>query len=240
MIERVPTGITGLDDLLGGGFPKGRSILVSGTCGSGKTLFSLQFVYRGASEYGDPGIFVTFEERPEFLREDASELGWDLERLEEENKLAIVDATSYWMGIPSDERYVETRPFDLDSILDGIARLKEEIGARRIAIDSLAAMMLHYEDQFSIRRDIAKLATILRRLGCTTILTTEIEEGSPRISKYGVEEFVCEGVIILTLERIENELRRFLWIRKMRGINHSRRRHPFEIGDGGIVVYPAD
>jgi KaiC/GvpD/RAD55 family RecA-like ATPase len=112
-IQRVPTGIPGFDELCSGGILRNRSYLLSGTAGAGKTIFGLQYLYNGITKYGENGIYIATEERPEQVRENVKQFGWDFEALEEEGKLAILDACSTKIGIPSHEKYVDVRPFDM-------------------------------------------------------------------------------------------------------------------------------
>ncbi|MCD6229932.1 MAG: circadian clock protein KaiC [Candidatus Diapherotrites archaeon] len=240
-MERVPTGISGFDELIGGGFPRGRSMLISGGTGTGKTIFCIQFLLNGATQYNEPGVYVTLDERPGLIREDMLQFGWDLRKLEDEGKLIIVDASMAKIGIPSSEEYsISSSGFDLDKLIVEIMRVSKEIGARRLAIDSLAAMGLHFSDQTSVRKAILKLNFMMMRTNLTTLATSEIPEGSNLFSKYGVEEFVADGVIMLHYLGIGTQSNRTLHIRKMRGTPHSEDIHPLEITKKGIKVHKVD
>ncbi len=238
MLERAPTGIPGFDELCEGGLLRDRSYLVSGPSGSGKTIFAMQFLVNGIELYNEPGVFVATEERPQHLREHFLTFGWDLEKYEDENMLAIVDATSTKIGLPSDERYIDVRPFDTRSLLDQIITIQDEIGARRAVVDSTTSIGFTIGDPAKFRVELLKISTTMEILGLTSILTCEVIEGEgDKISRFGVENFVVEGTIVLYYTRIENTRVRSLEIFKMRGTNHSSKIHPFEITDKGIVVY---
>ncbi len=236
MLERCPVGIPGFDELCGGGLIRDRCYLISGPAGSGKTIFAMQYLYNGALNYNEPGIFIATEERPQNLRENFSVFGWDIEKLEDENLLAIIDATSAKVGLPSDERFVDTRPFDTRSIIDNILTVQDEIRALRAALDSTTSIGFAIDDVAKFRVELLKIATTLEVLGLTTIMTAEVIE-SGQISRFGVENFVTDGTIVLYYTRIENTRIRSLEIYKMRGTEHSKKIHPYEITKEGIIVH---
>ncbi len=236
-LERCPSGIPGFDELCEGGFIRDKSYLLSGTSGTGKTIFALQFIVNGILEYNEPGIFIATEERPQNIREFASTFNWDLEKLEDENMLALVDATSMKIGLPSDEKYVDIRPFDTRSLLDQVISIQDEIGAKRCALDSTTSIGFMINDVSKFRVELLKISTTFEILGLTSIFTCEIVEGSQAISRFGVENFVTEGTIVLRFERSGHVRIRTLEIVKMRGTKHSFRIHPFDIKDDGIIVY---
>jgi len=238
MLERVPTGIPGFDELCDGGLLRDRSYLISGPSGSGKTIFAMQYIVNGIQQFNEPGIFIATEERPQHLREHFISFGWDLEKFEDENMLAIVDATSTKIGLPSDEKYIDVRPFDTRCLLDQIITIQDEIGARRAAVDSTTSIGFIINDPAKFRIELLKISTTMEILGLTSLLTCEvIENGPDRISRFGVESFVVEGTIVLYYTKVENTRARSLEIFKMRGSNHSRKTHLFEITNKGIVVY---
>ncbi len=236
-LKRVATGVPGFDELIEGGFPEGRSMLVSGSCGTGKTIFGTQYLYNGAIKYGEPGIYVTLDERPELIRQDMMRFGWDLRKLEEENKLQIIDGSLAKIGVPSEEEFsMPATGFDIDKLLLEIMRSVKKIGARRLVIDSIPALGFNFESETEIRNAILKLSYLLMRIGVTTILTSEIAEGENKFGKYGIEEYVVDGVIVLHYMGIGTRSNRTLHIRKMRATNHSEELHPLEITGKGIVI----
>jgi len=235
--QRVPTGIPGFDELCGGGLLRNRSYLISGAAGAGKTIFGLQYLYNGITKYGENGIYIATEERPEQVRENVKQFGWDFEALEEEGKLAIVDACSTKIGIPSHEKYVDVRPFDMRSMLDQIIAIQEEIDAKRALVDGTTSIGFYLNDPAKIRIELLKLSTTLEILGLTSLLTCEILDEN-QASRFGVETFVTEGTILMYYKRSENVRVRSIEIFKMRGSNHSQNIHPYEVTSNGIVVHP--
>ncbi len=236
-MKRVPTGITGLDELMEGGIPEGRSILVSGGTGTGKTIFSTQFIYTGAKKYGEPGVYVTLDERPELIREDMLRFGWDLKKMEENKLIQILDGSVAKIGIPSEETFsLPTTGFDLDKLLLEIMRSIKRVGAKRVVVDSIPGLGMNFENENDIRKAVLKIAYLLARTGVTSVLVSEVQEGDNRYGKYGVEEFVVDGVIVLHYMGIGTQRNRTLHIRKMRATKHSEYLHPLVISEKGMSV----
>ncbi len=236
-LSRVPTGIEGFDELCEGGLLRDHSYLISGTSGAGKSILALQFIYNGITKYNENGIIVATEERPEHIRDNAKVFGWDLKKLEDEGKLAIIDAASTKIGIPSQEKYVDVRPFDMRSMMDQIIMIQEEIDAKRAVVDSTTSIGFYLQDPAKIRVELLKLSTTLEILGLTSMMTSEVvDDDHP--SRFGVENFVTEGTIALYYKRMENVRVRSLEIFKMRGSDHSKKIHPYEITTTGVIVHP--
>lgn len=233
--ERVPTGVTGFDDLCGGGLLRNHTYLVAGAAGCGKTIFALQFLYHGATKYDEPGIFLATEERPGRIRRNAKRFGWDFEALELKNKIAFLDGTSTRVGMPSTEKYVEVRGLDMDSLLDDFVRIQEEIGAVRAVVDSWSSLSYIYSDPARARTEALRLAATLEALGMTALVTSEWV-GEDRIL---AESFLVDGVILLynSREPGKNFRSRSVEVYKMRGSEHSQKIHPFDITPGGIVIH---
>jgi len=232
--ERVKTGIDGLDMLIGGGFPPGRTYLIAGETGTGKTTFALQYLYRGV-EYGDAGVYVTIDESPKHIIEDAASLGWDLERLIDENQLLIVEFTPL---------FSDAMKIDANRVVGELRSLISEVNAKRLAIDPIAPLVLRGTEvldplaaQMVVRNYIRRLTFALDELNITTVATSEIPTGTNQLSRYGVEEFLASGVIVLRFNRMDSGFVRELYIRKMRGVNHSLNVYNFVIQHGrGIVI----
>lgn len=235
--KRVPIGVEGFDELCGGGLIRDRTYLVSGASGTGKTIFVLQYLYNGITKYGEPGILITTEERPEHIRENGKMFGWDIKALEDEGSLAIVDACSTKIGIPTHERYVDIRPFDMRSMMDQIISIQEEIGAKRAVVDSSTSIGFYLQDPAKIRIELLKLSTTLEILSLTSMMTCELIDDS-NYGRFGVENFVTEGTIMMYYKRVNNVRVRSIEIYKMRGSDHSKGIHPYEITSHGIVVHP--
>ena len=241
-IERVKTGVFGLDDLLEGGFPKGRTILIAGACGTGKTILGMQYAYKGASENNEPAVYVTVDEIPARIREDMARFGWDLEKLESQNKLAIMDIGAAKVGLPSEEKYtMQYVGLDVDKMVAKIIQTIEQIGAKRLVIDSVSSLGLHINDENEIRKFILKLNYMLAKHGVTTLMMSEVDEQDPRsgvlhFSKYNVEEYAADGVIAMHFFPGAQENWRTIFIRKMRGTKHYEDIVPFEFTPKGIGI----
>jgi KaiC/GvpD/RAD55 family RecA-like ATPase len=225
-IERVATGIPGLDDLIEGGIPRGRIILVTGSAGSGKTTLGMQFLCNGITRFEENGLFVTLEEEAQDLVKDMSRYGWPLEQLIDQKKMAIVQSP-----IPFE---VSGEGVKLDSLLDSIHRQAVAIDARRIVFDSIASLGLPYDNPVMLRRDVIRLGALLRELGCTTLLLTEMLEGEANVTRYGIEQFVAHGVITLHV----TPTYRALQVMKLRGTNHNMGIHRLRITEKGLVITP--
>ena len=241
-MERVPTGITGLDNMVEGGFPRGRTVLISGGCGTGKSILSMQYLYHGAVQHNEPGIYVTVDERPELTRQDMLRFGWDLKSLEDQGKLVILDLTGTKIGVQSEEKYAMTSELDVDRLILKIMQTAGEIGAKRLVIDSLPALGFRLKDEQEIRSMILKLTYMIRKSDLTAILITEVPESQPgsgpmTFSKYGVEEYVADSVILLHyLAMGSDTTNRTFYIRKMRGTKHIEDIIPMQITETGIVL----
>ncbi len=242
MDERVKTGIKGLDELIGGGLPQSSSILLSGEAGTGKTIFSLQYIYSGAKDFGEAGIYVTFEEKPEELRREALQFGWDLKNYEDQKKIVILDAASLRVGVPTDENFYVKSDVDIKSLLSKLYEIAMDINAKRIVIDSLPAFFFSDEPE-NMRDDIYMMGRVLTETKATSILITEIINGQG-YSRFGYEDVITRGVITMHLVEGEKamprmaEYKRSIFIRKMRETNHKIKQYPFSISKEGIVVYP--
>lgn len=220
-MNRVQTGIYGLDELIGGGIPEKDLILLSGMSGSGKTIFGLQFLHSQAMR--TPGIYVSFEEELEHIRNTARTFGWDIEKMEKLNRLRIL----------------KYDPFRLEDILEIIESNIRELKARRVVIDSISALGIYMKDPTELRRMILQISSVLRKNDCTSILISEILSPG-RLSRFGVEEFVTDGVIVLNNLLAGGEYRRGINIWKMHITDHSRKIHPYKITPRGFTVFPND
>lgn len=222
-MRRVATGIPGLDDLIEGGLLEGSSTLVAAGTGGGKTIFSMQYLYNGAKEFNEPGIFISLEEGPTNLWWNVQRFKWDLPNLERENLLKI-----FKLGIYEPQDFSER----LDEELGKISDLVKEIGAKRLVLDSISAMSLWMDKPGTIRYMIYRISEELKRLKCTTLFTCEVLGGKNSMSRFGVEEFVVDGIFRLYFMPPN----RAMFVRKMRGTNHDKRIHPFSISEEGINV----
>ena len=231
-VQKLPTGIEGFDDICQGGLPIGRSTLISGTSGTGKTVFSLNFLCNGIRQFDEPGIFVTFEESPLDILRNAASFGWNLQEMVEQDKLFILDAS------PDPEGQDVAGSFDLSGLIERINYAIRKYKARRVAIDSITAVFQQYDAVSVVRREIFRLIARLKEIGVTTVMTTErIDEYGP-IARYGVEEFVSDNVVILRNVLEGERRRRTVEILKLRGTTHMQGEFPFTMGAHGISIFP--
>ncbi|GAB4495100.1 MAG: circadian clock protein KaiC [Anaerolineales bacterium] len=233
-VEKLRTGIRGFDEITEGGLPKGRTSLVSGTAGSGKTVLAAQFLAEGIREFGDSGVFVTFEEPPEDIRCNIYSLGWDVRQWEAQGKWAFVDAAPRLQ----DEATVIGH-YDLSALLARIEHAVRRVGATRLAMDSLGAIFNRFEDTSIVRGELFRIASALKSMGVTALMTAERRAEYGDISRFGVEEFVADNVLILRNVLESEKRRRTIEILKYRGTSHHKGEYPFTIlPNQGIVVIP--
>lgn len=241
--ERCPTGVEGLDDLINGGFPRGRTILLAGTCGTGKTTFAVQYLINGIEKYGETGVFVTLEQNSDEIRSDMKRFGMDLKKYEDDNKLVLIDTSLSKIGLKD---FVSTLPitphksfsllpgeFDMEKVIGLALEAGQKIGAKRIAVDSLPALNVLIDDTLDIRRMLVNVNSELKKNNMTTVLITEMKE-EDGISKYEVEEYIADGVLILRANEALDT--RTFKIRKMRTTKHSLKPHTLEFNENGVYI----
>jgi len=241
--KRCPTGIPGFDELIDGGLPRNRSILLSGTCGTGKTTFAAQFLYNGVVKYDEAGILVTLEQDAEEMRHDLLHYGLDLKKLENAGKLILIDTSLSKIGfkevvtnipgVPTKSFSLLPGEFDMEKITNLTIQAARNIGARRVVIDSLPALDVLMKTGWEVRKVLLHMNYEFKSNGLTTILVSEVGE-EDGISRHGVEEYIADGVVILrTNEALDI---RTIKIRKMRLTKHTLKPHTLEFVDQGIVV----
>ena len=235
MVERIKTGIPGFDEILNGGIPKRNVVLLSGGPGTGKSIFGQQYIWNGLQK-GEPGILVTLEEHPVQVRINMKQFGWDVRKYENEGLFAIIDAFTAGIGEAAKrERYVVRDPTDVGLLIDVLREAIRDTGAQRVVVDSVSTL---YLTKPSVARSIVlQLKKVLSGMGTTSILVSQVSVTERGFGGPGVEH-AADGIVRLDLDEINGELVRSLIIWKMRGTKHSMRRHPFEITDKGIIVYP--
>ena len=230
-LSKAPTGIQGLDEITGGGLPCGRPTLVSGGAGSGKTMFGLEFLVRGATEFNEPGVFMSFEETIPDLTQNAASLGFRLDRLVAQKKL-FLDHVHI-----SRNEIAETGEYDLDGLFIRIADAVQRVGAKRIVLDTLEVLFGELPNPAILRAEIRRLFAWLKQKGLTTVITAE-RDRPDMLTRHGIEEFVSDCVILLD-HRIREEIStRRLRIVKYRGSTHGTNEYPFLIDEHGISVLP--
>ncbi|HEX9956829.1 MAG TPA: circadian clock protein KaiC [Fibrella sp.] len=229
-LPKTPTGIIGLDEITGGGLPKGRPTLVCGSAGCGKTLFSMEFIVRGALQFGEPGVFMAFEEKTEELALNVVSLGFDLHQLQKD-KLIKLDH----VRIERSE-IEETGEYDLDGLFIRLGYAIDSIGAKRVVLDTIENLFSGLNNQAILRAELRRLFEWLKEKGVTAIITGERGDGS--LTRHGLEEYVSDCVILLD-HRVDNQIStRLLRIVKYRGTMHGTNEYPFLIDEEGISVLP--
>jgi circadian clock protein KaiC len=244
---RVPTGIPGFDDLVEGGFPQNASILVCGGPGTGKTIFCMEYLIRGIMDFNEKGLYVTFEQRADALREQGKQFGWDLEALEKKGMLKI-------LAVPA----VDIKR----NIIDNIRNIVKKEGIKRLVVDSLSTLVVNapiYVEpnelavkdvvgenvvfsppiigDYIVKRFIYDFIDELRELDATSLLISEASQGGEYITRDTLSEFVCDGVVLITFESMGGAYSRSLIIRKMRQTKNDEDVHPVEISKSGMIVH---
>lgn len=231
VLGKVATGIAGLDEITGGGLPKGRPTLVYGSAGSGKTLMSIEFLVRGAMQYDEPGVFMSFEETEDELATNVGSLGFNLKSLIDSNKL-LVDHVAI-----DRSQIEETGEYDLEGLFVRLNSAIDSIKAKRVVLDTIEVLYAGLSNIGIIRAELRRLFTWLKTKGVTTIVTGE-RGGETTLTRHGLEEYVSDCVIFLD-NRITEELStRRLRIVKYRGSRHSTNEFPFLIDENGISILP--
>ena len=229
-LPKEPTGITGLDEITDGGFPKGRPTLICGSAGCGKTLMAMEFLVRGAMEFNQPGVFFAFEESPEELAQNVRSLGFDLPALERKKKLHL----EYVHVEPSEMQ--ETGEYDLEGLFIRLGYAIDTIGAKRVVLDTIETLFGGLSNQALLRGELRRLFRWLKDRGVTAVITGERGDGT--LTRQGLEEYVSDCVILLDHRVIDQVSTRRLRIVKYRGTTHGTNEYPFLIDEQGIDVLP--
>ncbi|MBA9077128.1 circadian clock protein KaiC [Rufibacter quisquiliarum] len=229
-IPKLQTGIVAFDLISEGGLPMGRTTLLAGSSGSAKTLFAAQFLAMGILKFNQNGVFVTFEEQVEDIRNDLKGFGWDIDLWESEGKWTFIDAS------PKEEDVITIGEFDLSAFRIRLERAIAKNNAQRVVIDSIGSIFTHFPEHNIIRQEMSKVTMTLRRVKATALITTERTEEYGAISRYGVEEFLADNVMILRNVLTNERRRRTIEILKFRGSNHVKGESPFTIVPMQAVV----
>jgi circadian clock protein KaiC len=229
-LPKVPSGIRGLDEITVGGLPRGRPTLVCGGAGCGKTLFAMEFLVRGAADYGEPGVFIAFEETAEELAANVASLGFDLAALEAEKKLAID-----FVYVERSE-IEETGEYNLEGLFVRIQHAIDTVGAKRIVLDTIETLFSALPNPLVLRAELRRLFRWFKERGLTVVLTGEKGEGT--LTRQGLEEYVSDCVIFLDHRIVEQTSTRRLRVVKYRGTFHGTNEYPFLIDEGGISILP--
>lgn len=229
-LEKAPSGISGLDEITSGGLPRGRATLVCGGPGCGKTLFGLEFLVRGVERYGEPGVFLAFEETAAELAQNVASLGFDLDQLQATQKLAID-----YVRVERSE-FEESGEYDLEGLFVRLDLAIRSVGAKRVVLDTLETLFGGLPNQGLLRSEVRRLFRFLKDRGMTVVVTAE--QGDGKLTRDGLEEYVSDCVIFLDHRVVEQTSTRRLRVVKYRGTTHGTNEYPFLIDEGGISILP--
>jgi len=242
-VTRTPTGIPGLDEMLAGGFPQGRVVLVLGEPGAGKTILCSQFLSNGLSKYGENGLFVSLEEAKGHYLREMSAFGWDFTAPEKDGKFNFVDASPI-RSIPGEVRVgklmIGRQDFSLVSLLEVIRSNAKAIGAQRIVVDPVSLLIFQYIDETGRRKAVLDLVEALTETGATCILSSELRRVGIRGRALQIEEYLVHGVILMQTIAAGKTMERIIQVEKMRETQIDRQPRPYRITDKGIEVYPRE
>jgi circadian clock protein KaiC len=229
-LKKTPTGIAGLDEITEGGLPQGRPTLVCGAAGCGKTMLAAEFIVRGAMEFDEPGVFVMFEESTQELTDNLRSLGFDLARLQRQRKVLLDHVRVERSEIE------ETGEYDLEGLFIRLGHAIDSIGAKRVVLDTIEALFAGLPNHAVLRAELRRLFHWLKEKGVTAVITGERGDGT--LTRYGLEEYVADCVILLDHRIVDQVSTRRLRIVKYRGSAHGTNEYPFLIGAHGISVLP--
>lgn len=229
-LAKCPTGIQGVDEITQGGLPRGRPTLVCGGAGSGKTLMAMEFLVRGALEFDEPGVFMSFEESSKELTQNVTSLGFDLAALEKSKKLALDHV------VIERHQIEETGEYDLEGLFIRLGSAISDVGAQRVVLDTIEALFAALPNELILRSELRRLFRWLKEKGVTALITAERGEGT--MTRHGIEEYVSDAVILLD-QRVHDQIAtRRLRVVKYRGSLHGTDEYPFLIDNTGISILP--
>lgn len=240
-IARTPTGIQGLDELLGGGFPQGRVLLVLGEPGAGKTILCSQFLANGINKFGENALFVSMEEGKSHYDREMSQFGWDFSSAEKDGKFNFVDASPI-RTVPGEVRIgkltIGRQDFSLISLLEVIRSNAKTIDARRIVVDPVSLLIFQYSDETQRRKALLDMVEALAETGATCLLSSELHRVGLKGRTLQIEEYLVHGVILMQTIQTGKALERIIQVEKMRETQIDRQPRPYQITEKGIEVYP--
>src|SRR5512147_2738474 len=229
-LPKAPTGIQGLDEITGGGLPKGRPTLVCGSAGCGKTLLAMEFLVRGATQFNEPGVFMAFEETAQDLTQNVASLGFDLRDLIARKRMVL------------DFVYIERREieetgeYDLEGLFIRLGHAIDSVGAKRVVLDTVEALFAGFPNELILRSELRRLFRWLKDKGVTILITGERGEGT--LTRHGIEEYVSDAVLLLDHRVVDQIATRRLRFVKYRGSLHGTDEYPFLIDENGFSILP--
>ena len=236
--SKVKTGIPGLDSVISGGMNSGRAVTISGPPGSGKTTFGLQYLYSGATDFDEPGVYITMAQNIEEIKNDCKSYGWDFDNLISQDKILMIDARPFKIQgdtIGKDDSLYRGEQLPFEHLTKLLLSSIKRIGAKRIVIDSMTILAMQYHDKFYMRQGLQGMLQALENFGVTSLLLSEYSEKDD----VPIEWFVTSGIIQLRHTRVEDTMERTIQIMKMRGIKHSEQIHPINLDSDGLhLLHP--
>ena len=236
----IPTGISGLDELLDNkGIPSGHTVLLSGGPGSGKTTLAIQFLFQGATQYNESGLYISLDEDPADIKRNMLNFGWDLAKLEDEIRLMFINVSPIRSSgsVRPGLMQLGMKEFKLVNLLEAINEGIKEIQASRVVIDPITKFMLQYPDEEEQIHAMRDLIAELGKTSCTHLLVSELR-GTGVEREYQFEEYLSQGVILLRTHQREDKIVRIVQVEKMRGTNMDPQPRPYDITSEGIVIFP--
>jgi len=236
--SKVKTGIPGLDSIISGGMKMGRAVSVSGPPGSGKTTFGLQYLYSGAKDFDEPGVYLTMSQNIEEIKNDCKLYGWDFENLISQDKILMIDARPFKIQeevIEKDDSLYRGEQLPFEHLTKLLLSSIKRIEAKRVVIDSITILTMQYYDKFYMRQGLQGMVQALENFGVTSLILSEHSEDD----EIPLEWFVASGIIQLRHTRKDDTMERTIQVTKMRGIKHSEQIHPIELdADGLHLLHP--
>ena len=240
---RTQTGIPGFDEIIGGGFPQGRVVLLLGEPGAGKTILCSQFLLNGLTKFGENGVFVSLEESKVHYAREISTFGWSFESVEKEGRFVFVDASPI-RAIPGDVKVgnltIGRSDFSLVSLLEVVRNSARRVNARRVVVDPISLLLAQYSDDSQRRKAVLDLVEALSELGATCLMSSELRRVGIRGRTLQLEEFLTHGVVIMQTIATGRTMERTIQVEKMRETQIDRQPRPYRITEKGIEVYPRE
>ena len=238
VVSLIKTGIPGLDSIISGGLKQDRAIIISGPPGSGKTTFGLQFLYSGARDFDEPGVYITMSQNIDEIKNDCKSFGWDFDDLISKDKIMMIDARPFKIQdelIGKDDSLYRGEQMPFEHLTKLLLSSIKRIEAKRVVIDSITILAMQYSDKFYMRQGLQGMIQALENYGVTSLIISEYSENN----EIPLEWFVTSGIIQLRHTRKEDTMERTIQVTKMRGIKHSQQIHPIKLDVDGLHIFEA-